>query len=195
MITKINSGIATIAKRPIRANLQKASAIGLGILAGSSMSGWHGPHFEPTEMIIPDGLTFPEKAYYLLKGKLPHSVYERWFPQTDDYVPSQGDQVVTVDIVEGQYIGEIVKAPHKVKTFTNNDSTISHEQDISDDIANQSSRDFSDISNDDNTVGCGQDISEDIANAISGDVGNISNNDEDSSLVGEFLKHLFNADS
>ena len=47
MITKINPYLTTI-RRPLRANLQKTSVLGLGVLAGSSMSGLHGPNFEPT---------------------------------------------------------------------------------------------------------------------------------------------------
>ena len=166
MITKINSGLVSVTKRPIRAYLQKTSILGLGVLAGSSMSGWHGPHFEPTEMVIPNGLTFQEKAYYLLKGKLPNSVYERWFARTDEYVASHNDQLVTINIGDGKYLGDIVEAPHDVGTTVVNDDAI----------------------------GCGQDISDDIVSAISGNAGDIDSNDDDSSSAVEIFKHFFNVD-
>ncbi len=165
MITKINPYLTTI-RRPLRANLQKTSVLGLGVLAGSSMSGLHGPNFEPTEMIIPGGLDFKEQAYYLLKGKLPKSVVERWFPQSDNYTPAPEDQVVTVNIGNNQYIGDIVEAPHEIGTSAVNDPTI----------------------------GNGEDISEDFVNAISGDMGDVDNSDNDVSHIGEIFKHLFGAD-
>ena len=77
MITKVTVGLTPIAKQPIRAKLQRSSVLGLTVLAGSSMSNMNSAHFEPTDMIIPDGLSYNEKAYFLLKGKLPESVYER----------------------------------------------------------------------------------------------------------------------
>lgn len=121
MITKITSKLTPIVKQPIRANLQKASAAGLLLLAGSSMSGWHGPSCTPKEMVIPGGLDLKEKAYYLLKGKLPPSVYDRWFANKSDYVPQEGDQVVTVNMYDGRYIGEIVERPHEIGTASGDD--------------------------------------------------------------------------
>ena len=116
MITKITSKIAPIVKQPVRANLQKTAAVGLAVLAGSSMSGWHGPTSITVERIIPGGLDFKEKAYFLLKGKLPPSVYERWQSSNSDYIPQEGDQVVTVKMYGENYSDEIVEAPHEIGT-------------------------------------------------------------------------------
>lgn len=163
MITKIMPGLNNITKHPVRANLQKTTTLGLALLAGSSMSGWHGPHFEPTEMVIPGGLNFQEKAYYLLKGKLPQSVFERWTPKTDNYVSAQGDQVVTVNIGDGQYIGNIVEAPHDIGT----------------------------VASTDNFIGAGQDISGDISEAIAGTASGIGTSSDDSDITAfEIWKHL-----
>lgn len=106
-----------ISSKPIvRQNLQKTAAVGLALLAGSSMSNWSGPRFVDTNMIIPNGLTFKEKAYYLMTGKMPKSVHERWFEKTDDYMPHDGDQELTVGIADGQYIGNVSVGPHDVTT-------------------------------------------------------------------------------
>lgn len=133
MIQKILPRITT------RSILQKGNN-NLKNLAGSSMSGWHGPHFEPTEMIIPGGLDFKEKAYFLLKGKLPKSVYERWFPNNDSYVGNEGDQIVTINKA-GNYIGSIVENPHDY-TAPSNDSI---NTDMSDDIINNITHDVSGV--------------------------------------------------
>ena len=120
MITKITSKIAPIVKQPVRANLQKAATVGLSVLAGSSLSGWHGPSYSTVEKIIPGGLDLKEKAYFLIKGKLPPSVYERWYTKSSDYIPQEGDQVVSVNMYDGeyvgQYVGEVVEAPHEIGT-------------------------------------------------------------------------------
>ena len=132
MIQKILPRITT------RSILQKGNNSKLMNLAGSSMSGWHGPHFEPTEMIIPGGLNFKEKAYFLLKGKLPKSVYERWFPNDDNYIGNEGDQIVTINKA-GNYVGSIVESPHDY-TITSNETP---DTDISDDIINNITNDIS----------------------------------------------------
>lgn len=108
MIQKVMPKINTI--RPNRIHL-KSSNSHLKNLAGSSMSGWNTPKFEPVEKIIPGGLDFKEKAYFLLTGKMPKSVLERWLPKNSDYVPGVDDQVVTVN-VSGKYVGGIVEGPH-----------------------------------------------------------------------------------
>ena len=123
MITKITSRLAPIAKQPVRANLQKTAITGLAILAGSSMSGWHDPipryiHKEPTEMIIPNGLTLKEKAYFVLKGELPPSVYDRLIPLDENYIPNNKDQVVTINILDNGYMGKVVEAPHYINSPT-----------------------------------------------------------------------------
>lgn len=133
MIQKIMPKLDAISKKPIRSTLQKTALVGLGVLAGSSMSGWHGPHFTPTEMIIPGGLDLKEKAYYFLRGKLPESVYERWTSHGKGYEPQPGDDVVTVNIGDGRYVGEILEPPHEVGTKADYDTTdLGH--DISDDL-------------------------------------------------------------
>lgn len=116
MITKISSRLTPNIKQPIRANLQKTAIAGLAVLAGSSMSGWNTPEFVATQKVIPGGLDLREKAYFLLKGKMPQSVIKRWETLTNDYTPKEGDQVVTVNIGDGIYIGKILEAPHKIGT-------------------------------------------------------------------------------
>lgn len=81
-------------------------------LAGSSMSNWNTPKFEPTEMIIPGGLDFKEKAFYLLTKKFPKSVTERWFPKSSDSIANNCDEIVTVNIADGKYIGNVLDEPH-----------------------------------------------------------------------------------
>ena len=130
MIQKIMPKLAT-QKLPNRALLQRSSIAGLALLAGSSMSGWHGPNLEPTEMVIPGGLGKAEKAYFLLKGKLPRSVYERWIPNDSNYVPQNGDQVVIVNM-GGGYVGKIVQAPHDIATSGESLETLN--QDIVKDV-------------------------------------------------------------
>lgn len=96
--------------QPIRQTLtQKTSSIKR--LFGASMSNWSGPSLLPTEMVIPGGLSKKEKMYFLLKGKLPKSVYERWVPHTEDYCCQEGDQLVTV-AKDDTYIGSILEKPH-----------------------------------------------------------------------------------
>lgn len=107
MIQKV---LPRITNQPIRSIL-KHNTSGLKCLAGSSMSGWHGPSFQPVEMIIPGGLDFKEKAFFLLKGKLPKSVYERWMPNDGENVVGTGDQLVTIQ-KSGQYVGDIIENPH-----------------------------------------------------------------------------------
>lgn len=114
MITKITPRLTSIAKQPVRANLQKTAVAGLALLAGSSMSGANTPHFEPTDMIIPGGLNFQEHAYYLITKKLPQSVVDRWVKVSAEHLPSAEDQVVKVNIGDGRYIGSIIESPHDV---------------------------------------------------------------------------------
>lgn len=114
MITKVMPKLSPIVKQPIRANLQKAATVGLAVLAGSSMSG-QGVDHSTIEYIIPGGLDFKEKAYLLLKGKMPPSVKERWFASNSDYIPQKSDQVVTVDTYNGS-IGEPTELPHAIGT-------------------------------------------------------------------------------
>ncbi len=114
MITKITPRLTSIAKQPVRANLQKTAVAGLAVLAGCSMSGSDVPYYKATDMIIPGGLSFKERAYYILTKELPKSVHERWFPQTDDYIAGQNDQVVTADIGNGRYNGRILKGPRDI---------------------------------------------------------------------------------
>ena len=115
MITKVSPKIIK-QNMPIRQNLKKASgigAVGLAILAGSSMSNMSsGPELYPTEMVIPGGLKIHEYGYYLLTHRLPASVYERWIYRPDNYIPEQGDQVVTINR-NGRYIGSIVEGPRR----------------------------------------------------------------------------------
>lgn len=104
------SKITTISsKLPNRVNLQKKSNLTLQNLHGSSMSGGNGPVYS-VDMIIPEGLTFKEKAYYLLTGELSKSVKERWVEFSDKYAPRKGDQIVKVND------GGIIEAPHDVGT-------------------------------------------------------------------------------
>ena len=88
-----------------------ASKLGLMVLAGAGMSSFNTPNLEPTDMLIPGGLTIKEKAYYVLKGKLPKCVYERWVPYSKDSITQAGDQVVTINKGDG-YIGSIITPPH-----------------------------------------------------------------------------------
>lgn len=111
MIQKV-SAVSVIAKTPVRSNLKNVS--GLRVLAGSSMSGWHGPHFVETDMIVPGGLNFAEKAYYLLTKKMPDSVIDRWFADNDSYTPVEGDEVVKMSIGDGIYIGQVLEGPRAV---------------------------------------------------------------------------------
>ena len=83
-------------------------------------------------MVISGGLDLKEKAYFLLRGKLPESVYKRWVPQNNSYIPGEGDQVVTVDIGDGRYVGNIIEAPHKIGTIAEPTETLN--TDISEDI-------------------------------------------------------------
>lgn len=113
MINKIMPRITTntICNRKI---LKTGTTATLLVLAGSSMSNWSGPRFVPTDMIIPGGLDFKEKAYFLLKGKLPKSVYERWVPVNNNYHIGENDQIVKINIAEGRYIGNIIENPHDI---------------------------------------------------------------------------------
>ena len=114
MITKVMPKLSPIVKQPIRANLQKASTVGLLFLAGSSMSGLGVDH-STIDYIIPGGLDFKEKAYFLLKGKMPPSVKERWFASNSDYVPQKSDQVVSVHTYNGN-LGEPTELPCEIGT-------------------------------------------------------------------------------
>lgn len=110
MIQKIST-LTNVVKPSVRSLLKNCNSK-LKTLSGSSMSGWDPPIFHDTEMVIPGGLTFPEKAFYLLKGKLPKSVYERWFPNDGEHVINAGDQLVTVQRTYEGYVGHIVEPPH-----------------------------------------------------------------------------------
>lgn len=125
MIQKVMPKINTI--QPVRKQLKLVNSE-LRNLAGSSMSGWNTPKFEPTKMVIPGGLDFKEKAYFLLTGKMPKSVMERWVPNSEDYIPEAGDQIVTANI-SGRYVNGIVDAPQEYLFNENGESVIS---DISD---------------------------------------------------------------
>lgn len=114
MIQKISPTIKT----PVRSSLKNFSSK-LKVLSGSSMSGWNPPRFYDKEMVIPDGLTFSEKAYYLLKGKLPKSVYERWFPNDGTHALNPGDQLVTVQRTYDGAVGSIVEPPHDIGAVAN----------------------------------------------------------------------------
>jgi len=133
MIQKIMPKIGTHAhlNRQILKTGSLVAISGLAVLAGSSMSNWSEPHFEPTEMVIPGGLNLREKAYYLLKGKMPPSVYERWFPKANNYTPHEGDQTVTVNIAD-RYVGDIVKGPEGIEI--SDESLQVNDGDITDDI-------------------------------------------------------------
>ena len=115
-----------ITKLPTRSTLQKTNS-NLRLLAGSSMSNWSGPRFEPTEMVIPGGLDLKEKFYYALKGKFPKSVLERWIPSSK-YTPQEGDQVVTANI-SSRYIEDILDEPHD---FIDDGDSFEHDTDIDD---------------------------------------------------------------
>ena len=110
MIQKISPAIS-ITKVSARSIL-KSTDSKLKYLAGSSRSGYNPPTFHEVEMVIPGGLDFKEKAYYLLKGKLPNSVYERWFPNDGEHIVDSADQLVTVERTYRGLIGNIVEAPH-----------------------------------------------------------------------------------
>ena len=135
MIQKVMPRISAV--NPIRSAL-KPNNSGLKILAGSSMSGWNTPKFKPTEMVIPGGLDFKEKAYYLLTGKMPKSVLERWVPNSSDYIAGTGDQIVTADI-SGRYVGNLLDSPHDYLLGQDNNNLIndiSHDGDGSFDFGN-----------------------------------------------------------
>ena len=108
MIQKVMPRISAV--KPVRSTLKPVNSR-LKALAGSSMSGWNTPKFEPTEMVIPGGMDFKEKAYLLLTGKMPKSVLERWVPNSSDYIAGTGDQIVTADI-SGRYVGNLLDSPH-----------------------------------------------------------------------------------
>ena len=110
MIQKINTGISVV-KSPIRKNLTKIGS-NLKNLNGSSMSGGLPPHIYEVTMIIPGGLTLKEKAYYILSGKIPSSVYKRWYQQTENVLPKEGDQVVTMDKVYDSCIANSARNLH-----------------------------------------------------------------------------------
>lgn len=125
MIGKITPRVVT-QTQPIRANLKKslatAGAAGLAVLAGSSMSNMgNGPKLEPHEMVIPGGLEWQEHAYYCLTGKLPGSVYERWYARGNDYIAKDDDQIVTVNI-GGRYVGDIVERPRDAERVLENEN-------------------------------------------------------------------------
>lgn len=105
---KILPEVKTIS-RPIRNQLKTSSS--LKVLAGSSMSGWHAPRFYETEMIIPGGMSLKEKAYFLLRGKIPSSVRERWVP-AEDNIAHEGDQLITVNMTSNGAVGGVVENPH-----------------------------------------------------------------------------------
>ena len=135
MIQKVMPRISAV--KPTRSAL-KPNNSGLKILAGSSMSGWNTPKFEPTEMVIPGGLDFKEKAYYLLTGKMPKSVLERWVPNSSDYIAGTGDQIVTADI-SGRYVGNLLDSPHDYllgQDSNNLINDISHDGESSFDFGN-----------------------------------------------------------
>lgn len=135
MIQKVMPKINTM--QTVRSQLKSVNSK-LKNLAGSSMSGWNNPKFESTKMVIPGGLDFKEKAYFLLTGKMPQSVMDRWVPNNNNYIPGVGDQIVTARI-SGKYVSEITDAPHDYLFSENGDRVIS---DISDDY--DSSFDLSD---------------------------------------------------
>ncbi len=120
MIQKVMPKISTI--QPVRMQLKSVNSK-LKNLAGSSMSGWNVPKFESTKMVIPGGLDFKEKAYFLLTGKMPKSVMERWVPNSNDYIPNTGDQIVTANI-SGRYVGGIIDTPQDYLFNENGDHAI-----------------------------------------------------------------------
>ena len=144
MITKILPKIVNKPNKYIRNNIQRTTSIGCAILAGSSMSGWNSPLFEPTEMIIPGGLTFKEKFYYTIKGRLPKSVYERWINSSENYIPKPDDQIVVIN-KDGNCIGSIIEPPHAVGSTPTSSNYASCNQDISDNISDTISENFDDI--------------------------------------------------
>lgn len=149
MIQRIMPAVKGVA-RPIRSTLKETS-LNLKVLAGSSMSGWHGPSFTPTDMIIPGGLTYPEKAYYLLRGKLPSSVYDRWVHRSADYVPQDGDEVVTINRADN-YIGSIVEGPRNLITGESISETVPDDslaQDLAEECGGVASISDSDVNDDD----------------------------------------------
>ena len=99
-----------------------SSMLSLMTLAGAGMTSFSSPKLEPTDMLIPGGLTLKEKAYFVLKGKLPKCVYERWVPYSKDAITNAGDQVVTINKGDG-YIGSIISPPHAPgESFTDQSS-------------------------------------------------------------------------
>lgn len=166
MITKITPRLTSIAKQPVRANLQKTAVAGLAVLAGSSMSDWSGGHIDEVQRIIPGGLDFLEYAYFKLRGKLPQSVYDRWVAPSQDYIPGSDDEVVTVKMQYDRYILSVVEPPHAIGT------TPTH----------------------DDYVGCGQDISGDVTDAVVGDASDLADTDSSDGDSGmsalEIFKHL-----
>lgn len=114
MIQKISPAIRVI-KKPVR-SLLKDTTGKLKALPGSSMSGFNPPRFYETEMIIPGGLDFKEKAYYLLTGKMPKSVYERWIVNDGTHAVNTSDQLITVERTYSGAVGDIIEPPHGIDT-------------------------------------------------------------------------------
>ena len=151
MIQKVMSK-SIIPKQSFRIALQESSRK-LKNLAGSSL-GEYTPNWVKTDMIIPGGLSYPEKFYYLLKGKLPPSVYERWQCLTDDFIPQPGDQVVTVNI-SGPYVGNLLNEPHdyipgEQVNFKSNTQLDINDGDYTDLLNNDSDTNILDGNDDDN---------------------------------------------
>lgn len=130
MIQKIMPKISTI--QTVRSKLKPANSK-LKILAGSGMSGGYPPNYKPTEMIIPGGLDFKEKAYFLLTGKMPQSVMNRWVPNNGENILNDGDQLITANI-SGRYVGGIVDTPHDYSQDSSLIDDISNDYDCSLDL-------------------------------------------------------------
>ena len=167
MIQKIGQNTIKI---PNRKELLKVVPLALGVLAGSSMSGWHDPSYITVTRIIPGGCSFKEKLYMELKGTVPPSVRERWIGLSKDYVWNPEDRVMKVNIYDGKYIGEIVERPHRIDlTLEDIDKMSNLPEKIYEDLLNKAAPIT--ISNSDNT---------DI-------ISDISNDDE---TVADILKHI-----
>ena len=94
-----------------RSNLKAATGGVLAVLAGSSMSGGNILPAITKDMIIPGGLSYKEKAYYLLTGEFSKSVKDRLEDFGEGYSIKEGDQIVNLT-VRGEHIEFINSAPH-----------------------------------------------------------------------------------
>lgn len=160
MIQKIMPRI-NIVKQPVRAGLQKTAAAGLLLLAGSSMSGGYIRPSVTNDMVIPGGLNFLERSYYLLTGELPQSAQDRLEVFDDKYVPQEGDQVINLTM-RGDHI-EMINS----KLHTLDGEAIESVKDLGENVS-------------------GEDLIDTIENDVDTDI----TTDDDNLTLFEIWKHL-----